>query len=88
LQALGGTEKELSTRPKRDKEKVKLARCLRGETTMTFDTCAKEEQSAVVSTLRYKLEETGTLGEPLSVQLRDVERLPAESLRDAFGGKG
>jgi hypothetical protein len=36
LQALGWGQKELSERRKGDKEKVKLARRLRAETTMTL----------------------------------------------------
>jgi hypothetical protein len=36
LRALGWTEKELASRPKGDKGKVKLPRRLRGETTMTL----------------------------------------------------
>jgi hypothetical protein len=36
LRTRGWTEKELSEHPKRDKAKVKLARQLRGQTTMTL----------------------------------------------------
>jgi hypothetical protein len=44
LQALGWTEKELSARRKGDKGKVKLARQLRAETTMTLAWIARRLQ--------------------------------------------
>ena len=44
LHALGWTEKELSARRKGDKGKVKLARQLRAETTMTLDWIARRLQ--------------------------------------------